>query len=107
VPPHTKEPSAPLLLDDLCTALLALKTREDMRAFLNDLCTPAERAALAGRWHVCRLLDAGSLSYRSIHEHTGVSLATIGRVARFLHDEPWGGYRKVLDALSPDERKTK
>ena len=81
----------------LCDALLALDSPDDARRFLTDLCTPAEIRALSERWHVARLLDAGGKSYRDISEQTGVSTATIVRVARFLRDEPHQGYRAVLD----------
>lgn len=81
----------------LCEALLALKDAEEARRFLADLCTPAEIRALSERWHVAQLLDEGQLSYRQINEATGVSTATIVRVARFLKDEPHQGYRAVLD----------
>ena len=33
---------------------------------------------------MARLLDEGELSYRDIHARTGVSVTTIGRVARYL-----------------------
>jgi uncharacterized protein YerC len=36
------------------------------------------------------------LSYREIHKITRASLTTIGRVARFLRDESYGGYRNIL-----------
>ena len=83
--------------DALCAAFLALETPDEVRRFLVDLCTPAEIRALTERWHVARLLDRGDLSYRAINEATGVSTATIVRVARFLRDEPHQGYRIVLD----------
>jgi len=84
---------------DLAAALVSLKTAADMERFLIDLCTPAELRALSERWHVARLLDDGRQSYRDIHAQTGVSTTTIGRVARFLKDEPHGGYRNVLDMM--------
>ena len=68
-------------------------------SFLVDLCTPAEVHTLAERWHVAKLLDAGQLTYREIHEATGVSTTTIVRVARFLRQESNGGYRLLLDRL--------
>jgi len=74
-----------------------VKTKDEMERFLIDLCTPAELRALAERWHVAQLLDAGQQSYRDINALTGVSTTTIGRVARFLKDEPYQGYRTVLD----------
>jgi TrpR-related protein YerC/YecD len=84
---------------ELCAALLAPASGEEMGRLLADLCTPAEIRTLAERWHVARLLDGTKLSYREIHEATGVSTTTIVRVARFLKQEPNRGYRLALDAL--------
>ncbi len=83
--------------DKLCDALARVETSEDMRAVLIDLCTPAELRALAERWRVAEMLNEGELSYRDINAQTGVSTTTIGRVARFLRDEPHGGYRLLLE----------
>jgi TrpR-related protein YerC/YecD len=82
----------------LCRALLALRSEAECSAFLSDLCTPAELEALVDRWSVVGLLQDG-LPYRRIHELTGVSVTTIGRVARFLTAGN-GGYRKVLDRMA-------
>src|ERR1051325_10968342 len=87
------------LIDDLADALLTPDSREGMRRLLRDLCTPTELRALAERWHVARLLDATDLSYRDIHDGTGVSTTTIVRVARFLRQEPHQGYRRAIDGL--------
>ena len=84
---------------DLAKALTSVKTAEEMERFLVDLCTPAELRALAERWHVAQILDTGEQSYREINALTGVSTTTIGRVARFLKDEPHQGYRTVLDRM--------
>jgi len=86
-------------VEALCTAFLQLKTQEECHRFLLDLCTPAEIQALAERWRVAGLLQEGALSYREIHAETGVSVTTIGRVARFLMQEPHKGYTLVLDRL--------
>src|SRR6202165_2185525 len=67
----------------LCAAIAALKTTEECQAFLRDLCTPAELQAMADRWTVVDCLKR-DLPYREIHRLTGVSVTTIGRVARFL-----------------------
>jgi len=82
---------------ELEAALACLENPKAVRAFLTDLCTPAELRALSERWHVAQILDEGGKSYREIQAQTGVSTTTIGRVARFLRDEPHGGYRAVLD----------
>ena len=78
-------------------ALTRLDTPDAVKDFLIDLCTPAELRALSERWHVAQILHEGEKSYRDIQAETGVSTTTIGRVARFLRDEPHGGYRTVLD----------
>src|SRR5512136_63211 len=74
----------------LYQAILTLKTSDECRAFFRDLCTPAELQALADRWAVVALLQ-DNLPYREIHRLTGVSVTTIGRVARYL-TSGHGGY---------------
>ena len=81
----------------LCRALLALKSETECQHFLDDLCTPAELEAMIDRWSVVPLLGDG-LPYRQIHDLTGVSVTTIGRVARCLSGAN-SGYRKVLERL--------
>ena len=85
----------------LIQALLTLQSEAEMRAFLDDLCTPSEMRAFAERFKVARLLDEGQLSYRDIALRTGASTTTITRVARFLREMPHKGYRLVLDRLFP------
>jgi TrpR-related protein YerC/YecD len=87
------------LSSDLCAALLTPEDGASMGRLLTDLCTPAEIRTLAERWHVARLLDGTDLSYREIHDATGVSTTTIVRVARFLRQEQNGGYRRAIDTL--------
>ncbi|MGY6533441.1 YerC/YecD family TrpR-related protein [Glycocaulis sp.] len=87
----------------LCEALLAAKDAGEMARFLTDLTTPGERDALAERWRVAQLLDAGK-SYREISAETGVSTTTVTRVARFLAQEPHQGYRLVLERLKEKTR---
>ena len=83
--------------NSLLDAFLAMDSRLEMRQFLRDLCTPAEREAMYDRWRVVLLLREG-LSYREIAERTGVSVTTIGRVARFK-DMGEGGYQIALKRL--------
>ena len=82
----------------LCQAVLALRTVEECRNFFRDLCTPAELQAMADRWVVAEMLGR-ALPYREIHRLTGVSVTTIGRVARYLNAGN-GGYQGALGALS-------
>jgi TrpR-related protein YerC/YecD len=78
----------------LYEAVLQLRSVADCRNFFTDLCTPAEIEAMSDRWEVVRMLMKKE-SYRDIAGKTGVSLTTIGRVARFLHG-PHEGYKTVL-----------
>lgn len=80
--------------DALFEAVISLKTLEECRNFFKDLCTPAELQALVDRWQVVEYLEQG-LPYRKIHDLTGVSVTTIGRVARFLSDG-FGGYQAAI-----------
>ena len=88
----------------LAEALLALRTRAEVEAFLTDLCTPGEMRALAERWRVAQMLDAGELSYREIAAEAQTSTTTVTRVARFLRDMPYNGYRRVIDRLKDVRR---
>ena len=94
-----------LVINELYEALLLLKNTEEVSRFFNDLCTPQEIKVLAERWRVCKLLDEGSFSYREINSLTGASLATIGRVARFLKEEPHQGYALILTRFRKRAKK--
>ena len=82
---------------NLYEAILALRTPEECRAFFRDLCTPAELQAMADRWAVVEMLQRG-LPYREIYKVTGVSVTTVGRVARYLKAGN-GGYALVAQRL--------
>ena len=86
-------------LKALAKALAALQRSEDVRAFLEDLCTPAELEAMADRWRVVPLLLEG-VPYREIHDRTLVSVTTIGRVARTL-ERGAGGYAAAARVQYP------
>ena len=81
-------------VESLATALNGLKNAEQIYAFLIDLCTPAELEAMADRWQVVEPLTK-AVPYRQIHDETGVSVTTIGRVARCL-ELGSGGYQLAL-----------
>jgi TrpR-related protein YerC/YecD len=87
----------------LAEAFLVMQSPDECRALLRDLTTPAELEALVDRWRVVKYIDQG-MPYREIHARTGVSVTTIGRVARFLEDGN-GGYRLALERIkqTPDK----
>ncbi len=84
--------------DELFRAIMSLKSIPQCRAFFQDLCTPAELQSMKDRWAVVELLSAG-MTYRAIHDQTGVSVTTIGRVARCLSDGA-GGYRAAVKNIN-------
>ena len=97
--PHDDPESASGPLQALSEALAALGQAQEVRAFLEDLCTPAELEAMSDRWRVVPLLLRG-VAYRDIHALTGVSVTTIGRVARTL-ERGAGGYAAAARADAP------
>ena len=85
------------LTDQLCSAIVALETKEEAYDFLEDVATVSEIRSLAQRLEVARLLDGG-YTYPQIMQQVGTSSATISRVKKFLE---YGeeGYRMVLARL--------
>lgn len=79
----------------LAEAILKLKTEEEVLNFLRDLCTIAELKSMTERLEVAKKVQEG-LSYREINKLTGVSTATITRVAHWLH-HGMGGYKLILE----------
>lgn len=81
-------------VEQLADALVGIDDRETMLAFLRDVCSFTELAALAQRLEVARLVDQG-VPYAEVARRLGASTATVTRVAQWLrHGE--GGYRAVL-----------
>ena len=85
-------------VDRLCAAMLTLKTKDECRAFLEDVCTIAEVQALSQRLTAAMLLRGGA-NYHEISAQLGLSTATISRVSRSLNYGA-GGYQTVLERLN-------
>ncbi len=90
-------------LADLAEALISLKTADEARRFLRDLCTLTELEALTHRWQTVRLLDQG-VPYVEIAERVPTSTATVTRVAQWLRHGT-GGYRIALDRAHARKRR--
>ena len=86
-------------MKNLNEAILLLKNKNEVNDFLKDLCTPAELKALEERWSVAQLLYEDNLSYRDIATKLETSTTTVTRVARFLSNEPYQGYKKILKRI--------
>lgn len=81
----------------LLEALCSLRTADEAKAFLLDLCTPREIVDLAQRLEVALLLSEGT-SYLNVSKLTGASSTTVSRVSKCLNGQE-GGYRLVLARL--------
>jgi TrpR-related protein YerC/YecD len=82
----------------LVAGVLGLKNADETKRFLRDLLTPAEIKEFANRLETARLLSR-DVQYNTISESTGLSSATIARIAKWLNGS-LGGYRLVLNRLS-------
>ena len=89
------------LTDQLCQAILSLKTPEAAYCVLEDVATIGEIRALAQRLEVSRLLSEG-YTYPQIAQQTGASTATISRVKKFL-EYGADGYKIVLERLRKED----
>ena len=89
----------------LYESLLQLKSVEECRKFMEDLCTVTELKAMGQRIEGAMYLREGMI-YQDILKHTGASSATISRVNRCLQ---YGadGYQTILPRLDPiwEEKK--
>lgn len=85
----------------LFKALSMIQTAEEAQRFFQDLCTPTEIQAMADRWQVVAFIKAGK-PYRQIYEETGVSVTTVGRVARSLSLGE-DGYNLIYDRLEKNQ----
>lgn len=83
---------------ELFDAMSRLQGKEEYALFFRDLCTMGELTAMAERWQVARMV-AREIPYREIHRVTGVSTATITRIAHWLRYGE-GGYRLMIRRLS-------
>ena len=88
-------------MHQLISAVLALETEEEAKAFFEDIFTIRELQSIAQRLSVAQLL-AKKVTYQEIAEKTGASTATISRVNHSLSYGA-GGYQKVLEKLNAQE----
>ena len=84
----------------LMDAIVQLSTRDEAAHFFRDLCTRHELEEITSRWAVVRRLSEGH-SYREIHDLTGVSTATITRIAQWFRHGT-GGYQQALKRAGYD-----
>lgn len=84
-------------LNHLYHTILHLKTLDECKKFFRDIATLKELKDLSDRWEVAQMIHK-EIPYREIAHKTGVSTATITRVAHWIkHGE--GGYQLMLKRL--------
>lgn len=88
---HLQETQQEMLFE----AILRLKTADELRQFMADLCSITELNSLGQRYHVASMLY-GKQVYQDIAEATSASTATISRVNRSLQYGA-GGFRIALE----------
>ena len=96
---HTRYPDAHDR--ELAQAFLSLKTTKEIQSFLRDLLTIAEIKEASKRFQIAKLLWQGRKSYLQIAETHHTSTTTVTRVADWLKNQPYGGYRTILSRLYP------
>lgn len=82
----------------LIEAILTLKNADEAERFLRDLMTEKEIKEFASRLEAASLLTK-DIQYNAITESTGLSSATIARIAKWLNGT-LGGYRLILNRLA-------
>lgn len=90
-------------ITELAEAFASCSTQEEFSAFLQDLLTVAEIKEFSGRLAVAKSLAAGK-SQRVTSKETGVSIATVTRVNRWLK-KGMSGYTNVIAKLSHHHHK--
>lgn len=92
---RSREPWRSKQMQALFETIRDLESTAETEAFLRDLCTVSELEAMAHRWQVAKLVDAG-LPYLEVAARAGASTTTVTRVAHSLR---YGqdGYRQALD----------
>ena len=88
-------------IDRLFDTISNLTSKDECRAYFEDLCTIKELQDMAQRLDAAILLSQG-YSYKKIMESVNISTATIGRVSRCLNYGT-GGYKSVIDKLGEAE----
>lgn len=81
----------------LIQAILALQTDTEAASFLRDLMTEGEIIEFSKRLKAAEMLTEKT-PYLVIEKETGLSSATIARVAKWLNGEQ-GGYKMIIDRL--------
>ena len=79
--------------EELYSALVKIKTKEEAKDFLDDLLSRKELESLSGRIHSAKLFLEGK-TYAEVSQETTISTATLARVKKCVK---YGkGYNTIL-----------
>jgi TrpR-related protein YerC/YecD len=93
------EPNYPTKeMQELFSAIVTLKDKNEAAAFFRDLLTIAEITEFANRWQMVKFLVEGKLSYVEIAKKLKTSTTTVTRVSHWLH-HGMGGYKSVVERV--------
>lgn len=81
------------MYSDLYKTFLKIKTEEDFKLFLQDLCTNNEIENMAQRLRAAKLIKSGK-TYNYVISETDISSATLSRVSKAV--KYGSGYKKIL-----------
>lgn len=84
-----------LHINELYEILIKLKTVEDCKVLLDDLCTFKEVEQMAQRAYAAKLFLEGR-TYNEIIAETDISSTTLSRISRAVSHGS-GGYKKFLN----------
>ena len=90
--------------NQLVQAILALENDSEAKSFLRDLMTEKEIAEFSKRLQAAEML-VKKIPYLIIEQQTGLSSATVARVAKWLNGQE-GGYRTIIDRLHHSQADT-
>lgn len=89
-------------LQEIAEALGGIGDSALIRRFLESVLTPRERAEIAGRWELVKLLDRGE-SQRRVAKRLGMSLCKITRGSRELKKKD-SAFKAVLEEHARQRR---
>lgn len=89
---------------NLFKTIILIKDAKEAAKFFRDLCTLEEIKEMAGRWQAAKMINQGK-SYREISVKTGLSTATVTRVAQWLNYGE-GGYQLLLKKSEKNPTKS-
>ena len=89
-------------ISDMARCLAAARSPREIIEFLDGILTPRERASIALRWKLVKMLQQGT-SQRRISDALGISLCKITRGSRELKRGPLG-FRNIVRKAVAKER---